>query len=105
MSDANTQWLTVNEAAAHIGVNPKTIYRAIESGSLVASVVGTRNLRIRLSDLEGAFMRPANTSAPEVTDHVARVLAQAPPLTDAQRDRITSLLRTGTKSAVSVGGS
>lgn len=97
MSETLTRWLSVNEAAAHLSVNPKTIYRSIESGRLAASRVGDRAIRIRLSDLEGAFMRPAQTSAPEVTDHVARVLASAPPLTDAQRDRIASLLRTGSR--------
>ena len=34
-----------------------------------------------------------DAAAARVEDYVARVVAEAPPLTDAQRDRISTLLR------------
>ncbi|WP_271437791.1 hypothetical protein [Micrococcus luteus] len=34
-----------------------------------------------------------NLKAERLADYVARVVAEAPPLTDAQRDRIAALLR------------
>lgn len=36
-----------------------------------------------------------NLRAARLEDHVARVVAEAPPLTNAQRDRIAALLRSG----------
>jgi hypothetical protein len=36
-----------------------------------------------------------NLKAERLADHVARVVAQAPPLSPAQRDRIAALLRGG----------
>jgi hypothetical protein len=36
-----------------------------------------------------------NLKAQSLEEHVRRVVAEAPPLTDEQRDRIASLLRTG----------
>ena len=35
----------------------------------------------------------ANLAAEKLAEYVARVVAEAPPLTDAQRDRIAALLR------------
>lgn len=45
-------WLTVYEAADHLGVNHNTIRRAIYRGDLRASRVGPRMLRIFKADLE-----------------------------------------------------
>ena len=36
-----------------------------------------------------------NLRALKLEEHVARVVAEAPPLTDEQRERITALLRAG----------
>jgi hypothetical protein len=40
-------------------------------------------------------MRAEVTSAVAVSEHVQKVLAEAPPLSDEQRNRIASLLRVG----------
>jgi excisionase family DNA binding protein len=51
-----TQWLTLNEAAEHVGVHPRTIRRLIASGDLKAHRIGkSRIMRIRSEDLEAAF--------------------------------------------------
>ena len=34
-------------------------------------------------------------AADVISDHIARIVAKAPPLTDEQRDRIATLLRAG----------
>lgn len=36
-----------------------------------------------------------NLRAERLADHIARVVAEAPPLTEAQRDRLAALLRGG----------
>lgn len=62
----------------------------------------SRRLRSRVGNL--AKVDPAHPQLPtarrdlraaRLADYVAEVVAQAPPLTDAQRDRIASLLRPG----------
>lgn len=40
------RWLSVNQAAELLGMNPKTIYRRIDDGTFRASRVGPRFLRI-----------------------------------------------------------
>jgi excisionase family DNA binding protein len=44
--------LTVAEAATRLGVNHKTIRRAIARGELAARRIGPRLIRIRISDLD-----------------------------------------------------
>jgi hypothetical protein len=61
--------------------------------------------RARIAGLSGRPNRSAddpdivearrNLKALRLEDHVKKVLADAPPLTDEQRDRIASLLRMG----------
>lgn len=51
-------WISINQAAFELGLNPKTIRRRIADGTLRAvRVVGTNAIRIRRSDLD-ALMRP-----------------------------------------------
>lgn len=49
--------------------------------------------RSRPADDPELIQARANLAAEKLADYVARVVAEAPPLTDAQRDRIASLLR------------
>lgn len=47
-----TRRLGLNEAAEHLGVNPRTIRRYIASGRLTGYRVGPRLIKIDLDELE-----------------------------------------------------
>lgn len=47
-------WLGTREAAAYLGVNPRTLYRLIDDGSLPAYRIG-RVIRLTQADLD-AFL-------------------------------------------------
>lgn len=49
--------LTIAEAAARLGIDPKTVRRAIARGDLAARRIGPRLIRIRQADLD-AYGRP-----------------------------------------------
>lgn len=92
---------SIREAAEHHGVHHNTIRRRIADGTLTAYRFGPRIVRVDLDELAEAF-HPAHdrdARGEEVAQHVARVIADAPPLTDEQRERIASLLRAGGASA------
>lgn len=55
--------LSIAEAAARIGVSPRTLRRWIASGHLPARRIGPRFVRIRVADLDAAGT-PLGTSAP-----------------------------------------
>ena len=50
--DGPSQLLTVTQAAEYIGFHRNTVYRLLKQGSLPFTVVGTRSIRIRVSDLD-----------------------------------------------------
>ncbi|OZF44280.1 helix-turn-helix domain-containing protein [Rhodococcus sp. 14-2470-1a] len=109
-SSAGSEYFSIQEVAERVGKHERTIRGYIEEGRLKAYRVGPRGrYRIKPADVEAMFSTEpkAVETTDDVADHVARVLASAPPLTDAQRDRITSLLRTGSvpNRTVSVGDS
>lgn len=49
--------LSIAEAAARLGIDPKTVRRAIARGDLAARRIGPRLIRIRQADLD-AYGRP-----------------------------------------------
>lgn len=53
MSDASAEpvWLGTQEAARHLGITARTLYRFIDEGAIPAFKLG-RVLRLRLSDVE-----------------------------------------------------
>lgn len=55
-----TTWLTTNQAAEHLGVSTKTLYRRIADGTLVAYRHAENGpYKIRLEDLE-KHIKPVN---------------------------------------------
>lgn len=91
---------TVAEAARYLRLTPTTIRRRVASGDLHAYRLGSRVIRVDLNELESLLDVGAPTSASagdRLAEHVARVVAQAPPLSPAQRDRIAALLRGGAR--------
>ena len=54
-------YLSIDEAAQVMSVNPKTIRRRINTGALPAYLYGRRNLRVRLDELEATLHRLPTT--------------------------------------------
>jgi excisionase family DNA binding protein len=56
-------WLGTQEAARHLGITPRTLYRLIDEGEIAAYKLG-RVLRLKLADvdafLEQARVRPGD---------------------------------------------
>lgn len=65
MSDKDKTYLTVDQAAKHVGKHPKTIRNWIRLGRLPASRLG-RELRIEESDLDAQYQPVQVQVKPEV---------------------------------------
>lgn len=50
--DRENTWLSIQEAADHLGVNPRTVRRYMRLGRLEASRISNKVVRIRLADLD-----------------------------------------------------
>lgn len=58
---ATPRYITIDEAATHLGVSPLTIRRRISSGDLPAFKMGRRAIRVRIEDVE-ALLEPIPTA-------------------------------------------
>jgi excisionase family DNA binding protein len=59
---ANSEyWLTVDEAASHLHVSTKTVYKWIKNGLLRAHRLGPRRIAISIDDLDDLY-RPFGKS-------------------------------------------
>ncbi|MFJ4255175.1 helix-turn-helix domain-containing protein [Microbacterium sp. NPDC090003] len=85
---STTPWGTVNEAASQLRVDPRTIRRQIAAGRIRAVHLGPKVIRVDMSSLE--------PDTDPIAAHVAAIVADAPPLTPEQRDKIAAILRGGT---------
>lgn len=77
--DRENKWLSIQEAAEELGVNPRTIRRYIRLGRLEVSRISNKVVRIRLADLDR--LMEANVPgkpAPEQPVHAAPVRAAQP---------------------------
>jgi len=93
-----TNFITKQAAAERASCSVKTIQRLIAAGTLPAYKVGARGVRIDVDELDAALRQhphSCNAAGSRLAEHVAAVVAQAPALTPAQRDRIAALLRGG----------
>jgi excisionase family DNA binding protein len=90
--DAADELITQQQVANVLKVTVATVRSMIDRGELRAYRVGPRAVRIRRSDLK-SILSPIEATS--LAEHVKRVVAQAPPLTDEQRDRIAAILRGG----------
>ena len=68
-----------------------TLRQYIANGKLPARRVG-RLLKVRQSDLDALGVPTCSTLTPEVDEAIDRIVAAAPPLSDAQREKLASLL-------------
>lgn len=94
-----TNLITKQAAAERASCSVKTIQRLIAAGTLPAYKVGARGVRIDVDELDAALRqhpaRSCSAAGSSLAEHVARVVAAAPPLSPEQRDRIAALLRAG----------
>lgn len=73
--DRENKWLSIQEAAEELGVNPRTIRRYIRLGRLEVSRISNKVVRIRLADLD----RLMEANVPGVKDAApAEPVAAAP---------------------------
>ena len=94
ISEPIAEMVDVATAAAMLNTTTKFVRRRIADDTLPAyRIAGSKLIRVRRADVE-VLMQPTNQGAlPEsVADHVAKILAEAPPLNDEQRIRLAELL-------------
>jgi excisionase family DNA binding protein len=85
--------VSIREISDDYGLSDKTIRRKIKSGELSAYRVGSRLLKLDAEQVEAALLRPMNNDG--IAAPVEKMVADWPPLTDEQIDRIAALLRVG----------
>ena len=67
MADQEIQWLGTAEAARHLGLTPRTLYRLIDEGQIPAYKFG-RVIRLKLQDIE-SFIESARIQ-PGALEHL-----------------------------------
>lgn len=58
---SDTYWMTVPEAAAHMGVSTKTVRNYIGKGYLKAHRFGPRSIRISTDELDALYVPYGNS--------------------------------------------
>lgn len=64
--DRENKWLSIQEAAEELGVNPRTVRRYIRLGRLDVSRISNKVVRIRLADID-RFMETGVSAKAEPT--------------------------------------
>ncbi|HCG55822.1 MAG: helix-turn-helix domain-containing protein [Microbacteriaceae bacterium] len=87
----SVQQLVSLQSAVDLGYGAySTLRRYIADGRLPAVKIGSR-LKVRRADLDALAVSAGPVAATELDRAVERVLASAPALTDAQRERLGRL--------------
>lgn len=68
-TDRENKWLSIQEAAEELGVNPRTVRRYIRLGRLDVSRISNKVVRIRLADID-RFMETGVSAKSDETGHV-----------------------------------
>jgi len=63
MTTTQTTWLTTTQAAARLGVSPRTVLRMIQAGRLPATRVNDGHYRIAASTVEALIRASATAEA------------------------------------------
>ena len=66
-TDARNDWLGTKQAAVHLGINMRTLYRLIDAGEIAAYKFG-RVIRLRRCDLENYIQQ--SRIQPGTLDHL-----------------------------------
>lgn len=101
------RYATIHAAADYASVHHMTIRRWLREGQLPRYTAGTRLVRVDLNDLDALLAGkaggvPEPDPADVLADYVRKVVDEAPPLSDAQRVRLASLMRSGADSVEAV---
>ena len=87
---------TIRDVCEQYGLSDKTVRRKIKTGELTAYRCGPRLLKLDADQVEATLMRPVGQPVRSgVEEHVSRVIAEWPRLTDEARGRIAALLTAG----------
>lgn len=91
--DRENKWLSIQEAAEELGVNPRTIRRYIRLGRLEVSRISNKVVRIRLADLDRLMEDnvPGKEKTPEPVEAVA-----APPQRHSPKPASPARFQSGT---------
>jgi excisionase family DNA binding protein len=100
--------ITYQQAAKHLKVTVNTVRSMVSRAELPAWRCGPRAVRIRRSDLDrvltpidsddsATLATTEDQRAAQIAGYIETVLAQAPPLSDEQRNRLAELLRPARK--------
>ena len=94
---------TVNEVAAHWGCDPQLIYRRLRRGYIRGFKAGGlwRIPAEEVARIEaiGPIVNEHGQPVDDIEVSIARLVAEAPPLTDEQRIRLSALLLIGNGGA------
>ena len=90
---ASKQWVKTKEVATAYDVHPNTVLNLYRKGMIPGHRLGPRTLRFDLAEVGAARKHIRRDES--VLEILNRILAEAPPLNDEQRSRITELLRLG----------
>jgi excisionase family DNA binding protein len=86
--------VSLSEASIQTNIPTRTLRRHIKEGRLPAVRVGPKVMKVDIEDVK-ALIQPVGAEADTLESRVKALVAQAPPLTDEQRDRIAGLFRAG----------
>lgn len=94
---SNTQpisptYLTLQQLVAEGFAGYSTLRAYVADGRLPAVRVGNR-IKVRREDVDALAVPTQKTSARDVVSAVERIVADAPPLTEGQRERLAVILR------------
>lgn len=65
--DRENTWLSIQQAAEHLGVNPRTVRRYIRLDRLAVSRISNKVVRVRLADID-RFIETGVGKAPVAVD-------------------------------------
>lgn len=82
------------EVAERLKVGQRTVQGWIDRGLIRGYRVGPQKLIVDLDEVEQTMVgiRPPNTTQPDIVAAIEKIVAQAPPITTEQRQRLTQIL-------------
>ena len=94
-TNATSEYLSVKEAAAELGVSPSTIWRWIEAGRLPAQRIGPKIIRLRQADVARSVgSRSAVVPEADPWEEVRRSIR---PMTEEEGRRFDAALQAADK--------
>lgn len=75
-------------------INPKTVRVWVQKGLITGYSVGQRKVVVDLDEIESKMVgrRQPSSEQPDIVAAIEKAIAQAPPITQAQRQRLAAIL-------------